>query len=368
MIKVGVDCRPLARPLSGIRRYTSELLSRLVQVEEVHWFLYSDRPILAELACQSNITTRFGKAQNSLAEMAWYHLKLPTLLRKDAVDIFWSPRHHLPLFLPRTLPAVLTIHDMTWKRFPESMRFLQYWSERLQMPYSIKRADKIITISDASLRDIKRFFPHAEAKVDVIHCGVSRFTIAAPLENLPDQYMLFVGTPEPRKNLSRLLEAYARLPTDMKHEYPLVLAGGHGWKLSLEEMVARAGIADHVVILGAITNEKLGYVYSRAKLLLMPSLYEGFGLPILEAFQFGIPVLTSNVSSMPEVAGAGGVLVDPTDAADISKGIINLLTDQILYDQCAGATNDQLRIFSWDDASARTTQLLLGSQNIGKLT
>lgn len=362
MIKIGVDCRPLARPLSGIRRYTSELLNRLMQAQEVHWVLYSDRPILVDIPLRPNITTRFGKSQNSLTEMIWYHFKLPALLRKDSIDVFWSPRHHLPLYLPSTLNTVLTIHDMTWKRFPESMRFLQYWSERLQMPYSINRANKIITISDASRSEIIHFYPRTEAKINVIPCGASRFDTLSPLENLPDQYLLFVGTPEPRKNLLRLLEAYSCLPSKIKDNYPLVLAGGHGWKLSLEEMIMRAGLTDHTTVLGAISNENLGYVYSKAKLLLMPSLYEGFGLPILEAFQFGIPALTSNVSSMPEVAGAGGLLVDPHDTASISQAIAKLLTDTTAYKKHAESTTEQLKKFSWEKACSKTMQTLLQKQ------
>lgn len=360
MLRVGVDCRPLARPLSGIGRYTSELLSRLTRLEGVQWFLYADRPFQHECLERANVQVAYGRARGSLAELLWFHLRLPALIRRDGLDVFWSPRHHFPARLPRDLTAVLTVHDLTWKRFPSTMKPLQYWSERLQMPYSLRRAQRVISVSVASGEDIRHFFPACADKVRVIPCGVSKLAEETPVASLPDQYLLFVGTLEPRKNLFRLLEAYALLPARLRASYPLVLVGGTGWKLSVEQLIEQHGLAGQVQVLGSLDDGGLATVYSKAKLLLMPSLYEGFGLPILEAFQFGVPVLTSTVSAMPEVAGQGGVLVDPQSSASISEGMRRLLTDEVLYAQCVRGAAQQLPLFSWDLACAATAQVLQG--------
>lgn len=357
-MKIGVDCRPLSRPLSGIGRYCSELLNILTQVQDVQWFLYCQQPIEAPFTGRPNVTVRPSRQAGTLAEHLWYQISVPRQLKRDEVDVFWSPRHHLPLFMPSTVRSVVTIHDLTWKRFPETMKRLQYWSERLQMPHSIRQATHIITISESSRRDLERYFPATRNKISVIPCGATRLEAKDSGRTLPQQYILFVGTPEPRKNIRRMLEAYAQLPPNLKSAYPLVLAGGHGWLVDLERWVEELGIRADVVALGAVSADELGYLYSQARLLLMPSLYEGFGLPILEAFQFGVPVVTANCSSMPEVAGAAGCLVDPLQVESIRTGIERLLTDQEAYAECVARIPEQLARFDWKKAAQSTLEVL----------
>ncbi|WP_417658068.1 glycosyltransferase family 4 protein [Pseudidiomarina aestuarii] len=357
-MKIGVDCRPLSRPLSGIGRYSFELLNILTKAEDAHWFLYCDQTFQAPFAQRPNVTVRLSGRTGTLAEHFWYQVGVPRQLRRDAIDVFWSPRHHLPLFMPSSVRAVVTIHDLTWKRFPETMKRLQYWSERLQMPPSLRQAARIITISESSRSDLERYFPATRDKTRVIPCGVTRLKAGAFARPLPQQYLLFVGTPEPRKNIRRLLEAYAQLPATLRSAYPLVLAGGHGWLVDLEQWVEELGIRADVVALGAVSAGELGYLYSHARLLLLPSLYEGFGLPILEAFQFGVPVVTANCSSMPEVAGGAGCLVDPLQVESIRAGIERLLTDRDAYAECVARMPEQLARFDWKMAAQHTLDLL----------
>jgi len=358
MLKVGVDCRPLSRSLSGIGRYTRELLSLLTGVQDVHWFLYCDQAFEAPFANRPNVTLRLSRQSGNLAEHLWYQVVLPRQLKRDRLDVFWSPRHHLPLFMPSSVRAVVTIHDLTWKRFPETMKRLQYWSERLQMPHSLRQAASIITISASSRSDLERYFPATRDKIRVIPCGVTRLQAGAFTRPLPQQYLLFVGTPEPRKNIRRILEAYAQLPATLRAAYPLVLAGGHGWLVDLGRWVEELGIRADVVALGAVSADELGYLYSQARLLLMPSLYEGFGLPILEAFQFGVPVVTANCSSMPEVAGNAGCLVDPLRVESICVGIERLLTDHDAYARCVARIPEQLARYDWKQAARSTLEVL----------
>ena len=361
MLRVGVDCRPLSRPLSGIGRYTRELLSILTEAQDVQWFLYCDQAFEVPFTDRSNVTVRLSGRSGTLAEHFWYQVGVPRQLRRDAIDVFWSPRHHLPLFMPSTVRSVVTIHDLTWKRFPETMKPLQYWSERLQMPHSLHQAARIITISASSRSDIECYFPSTRDKIRVIPCGVTRLQAGAFTRTLPQQYLLFVGTPEPRKNIRRMLEAYAQLPATLRAAYPLVLAGGHGWLVDLEQWIEELGIRADVVALGAVSADELGYLYSQARLLLMPSLYEGFGLPILEAFQFGVPVITANCSSMPEVAGDAGCLVDPLQVDSIRAGIQQLLTDQDAYARCVARIPEQLARFDWKKAAQSVLEELTAS-------
>ncbi|MFG0381916.1 glycosyltransferase family 4 protein [Pseudomonas sp. zbq_18] len=361
MLRVGVDCRPLSRPLSGIGRYTRELLSILTEAQDVQWFLYCDQAFDAPFTDRPNVTVRLSGQSGTLAEHFWYQVGVPRQLRRDAIDVFWSPRHHLPLCMPSSVRTVVTIHDLTWKRFPETMKRLQYWSERLQMPHSLRQAARIITISASSRSDLERYFSATRDKIRVIPCGVTRLQAGAFTRPLPQQYLLFVGTPEPRKNIRRMLEAYAQLPQALRAAYPLVLAGGHGWLVDLDQLVEQLGIGADVVALGAVSADELGYLYSQARLLLMPSLYEGFGLPILEAFQFGVPVVTANCSSMPEVAGGGGCLVDPLRVESIRAGIERLLTDQKTYADCVARIPKQLARFDWKRAAQHTLELLQSS-------
>lgn len=358
MLRVGVDCRPLSRPLSGIGRYTRELLQLLTEAQDVHWFLYCDQPFQAPFAQRANVTLRLSGRSGTLAEHFWYQIVVPRQIRRDALDVFWSPRHHLPLFMPSSVRAVLTVHDLTWKRFAETMKRLQYWSERLQMPHSLRKAARIITISESSRSDLEIYFPSTRDKIQVIPCGVTRLQAGAFSRPLPRQYLLFVGTPEPRKNIRRMLEAYARLPVQLRSVYPLVLAGGNGWLVDLDQWIGQLGIRADVVALGAVSPDELGYLYSQARLLLMPSLYEGFGLPILEAFQFGVPVVTSNCSSMPEVAGSAGCLVDPQQVESIRAGVELLLTDQNAYAECVARIPEQLARFDWNKAALNTLDVL----------
>lgn len=358
ILRIAVDCRPLSRPLSGIGRYTRELLQILTEAQDIHWFLYCDQPFQASFTQRLNVTLRVSAGAGVLAEHLWYQAAVPWLLRQDAIDVFWSPRHHLPLFMPASVRPVVTIHDLTWKRFPETMKRLQYWSERLQMPHSLRKAAGIITISESSCRDLECYFPFTRDKTTVIPCGMNRLQAGAFTRALPQQYLLFVGTPEPRKNIRRMLEAYAQLPASLKSAYPLVMAGGNGWMVDIDQWVNQLGISAQVISLGSVSAEELGYLYSQAKLLLMPSLYEGFGLPILEAFQFGVPVVTANCSSMPEVAGHAGCLVDPMQVESIRAGIECLLTDQNAYAECIKQIPEQLARFDWKKAAEKTLYLL----------
>jgi glycosyltransferase involved in cell wall biosynthesis len=260
--------------------------------------------------------------------------------------------------LPNSIARVVTIHDLVWKYEPHTMRPLSLLIEKILMPEAIRSADLILADSQSTGAGIAEVFPEFFHKVRVVHLGA----IAPPLvsENaiavdIFKPYFLFVGTLEPRKNLERLLNAFALVPQFFRDKFSLVIAGGAGWGgVNLEKLVAKNGLQDSVKLLGYVSDQQLAWLYSHAQFLAMPSLYEGFGLPLVEAMQFSLPILTSNIGSMAEIVGNAALLVDPLSTESISHGIIRLLSDQDLISMLRLNSIHRSKEFSWSKCADET--------------
>ncbi len=287
----------------------------------------------------------------------------PFWLALDRPHLFWSPAHRLPLWLPADTARVVTIHDLVWKRAPETMRGATRQLDALLMPRALHKADRIIAVSNATAKDIVEFFPEAREKVSVVPEGVSPLPDPQPVEALMAlevtvPYVLFVGTLEPRKNLSRLMEAFAALPTHVAREVQLVIAGTKGWGADdLTQKLARLRLGNRVRLVGRIGDQELATLYRHAICLAMPSLYEGFGLPLVEAMALGTPVLTSSVSSMPEVAGEAAILVNPLDVRSITEGMARIIGIPSLREDLRAKTRAQAAKFRWDRAAEMTLKV-----------
>ncbi|QWD44517.1 glycosyltransferase family 4 protein [Polynucleobacter paneuropaeus] len=359
-LKIGVDASALSADLSGIGRYTLETLSRMV--EEGHeWHLYSNRPLKHGTWSFNNIHVHDSKF-SWLPRSLWLQIIIPLSARKNSLDLFWSPAHRLPLMLPAAVKKVITIHDLVWKYAPNTMKKIGYLLDRTLMGPSVFIADCVICVSTSTYNDLICEFPNANKKSSVILNGVnltSPSTLATDVLRefeASDKYILFVGTLEPRKNLERLLEAYALVPMDLRNKTPLVLAGGDGWGIGrnkLTDLIDRLGISKNVKLLGRVTDNELVELYRGALFLAMPSLYEGFGLPLIEAMKFGVPSLTSCVSSMPEIAGEGAVYVDPYDVESISDGLIRMM-DRGLISRLSVRSLEIVRKFDWSLTAKET--------------
>jgi glycosyltransferase involved in cell wall biosynthesis len=357
-VRIAVDAKLLASPGTGIGRYTLSLLSHMIPMGH-QWLLYGERPFDASPLASPRVLARYGNAaEGSLKGLWWSQIGYRRWAIQDVVDLFWSPRHHLPLRLPETLPRVVTIHDLVWRQFPETMPRRRLWLERVLMGPSVQKADRVICVSRFTASEISRFYPAAMGKCEVIHCGVEEAAeTSAPRVPLPGEFLLFVGTLEPRKNLPRLLRAFARLRDDPTVP-PLLIVGAQGWgHEDLARMIAAEGLEGRVLLMGFLEEAELQWVYSRAKCLLMPSLYEGFGLPVLEAMQHGIPVIVSSTSSLPEVAGDAGLLVNPFSEVDIAGAIQRLMADSDLYQSLAAKATQRALRFSWHSAAEQTLSL-----------
>lgn len=365
---IGVNVHLLSTTHTGIQHYIRALVPELVMQATAHQIvLYGE---LSQLAVPAGERIRWVASsrplRSGLQRVLWEQTVLPRLLRREGVDVFFSPAFILPMGWEGA--GVVTVHDLNFEVSPETIHPIRRAYLRHITRWSVHRARKVIAISQSTASDIVRLYGVPDEKLVVIPYGLDAiFTPdnARALEpvvrqrySLPERFLLFVGTLEPRKNLPRLLEAYAlaRRHADLP---PLVLAGAPGWQH--KRILAQARelrIEKHVVLAGYISREYLPGMYAAASALLYPSLYEGFGLPPLEAMGCGTPVLASRTSAMPEVMGDGGVLVDPHHVQQIADGILRITRDELLRRQVVEQGLERAKRFRWDEAARRTLEVI----------
>ena len=370
--KVAVDARPLSIPTSGIGRYCEEVLKRLLAVNnDIHWYLYSDRPLLPSWLSDGGavVTVRTGTLRKRALSSLYAQWVFPVWAKRDGVNAFWSPRHHLPIWLPPDVKTIVTIHDLVWKRCPQTMKPLGRTLERLLMPASLAKADSIMAVSDATKNDIQSFYPELKSKISVTPlAGMLNTKCRIGIENgnrIEDPYFLFVGTSEPRKNLKRILLAFSRILKMNVSVRRLIICGGRGWGgEDIQALIESLEIADNTKITGFVDESELERLYRNAHALIFPSLYEGFGLPILEAMSFGVPVVTSNCSSMPEVSGDGALLVNPHSVEEIFTAMLRLATDSELYEALSAASLENVKNFSWEKTAMKVQEVISGLASV----
>lgn len=361
-MRIGIDARLLSLSLTGIGRYTLEMTREMIKSGD-EYFLYSPAPVIHGQWVQSNVSLREETCNSRAGRMLWSQTRLPYLARLDKLDVFWGPTHRLPKFLPSSMACVVTIHDLVWRHAGDTMRPLSRIMEKVLMPQAIKLADLVVADSLSTRNAVEDEFAKARERLRVVYPGVTR--LPEPVDEsrlqkfgIDRPYFLFVGTLEPRKNLERLLQAYASLSHDERDSALLVIAGGTGWgKVNPTAIIDQLGLNDNVRLTGYVTDEDLATLYARARFLAMPSIYEGFGFPVLEAMIYGVPVLTSTSSSLPEVAGKAGLLVDPLDVASIANGLHQLIGDDSLRNELARHSLDNAARFDWTTAATNLLQV-----------
>lgn len=293
----------------------------------------------------------------------WTILGLSKVLRKNKnLDVFLSPTHYGPLFI--SIPQVISILDVSYKYFPELFKKKDLYQLALWGRYSISRASKIITISESSRDDIINEYHVSGTKVDVAYLGIKdtpeSFMDKSEIKNkfgIDSPYILFVGTLQPRKNIVRLIEAFSKIENSQKLK--LVIVGRKGWQYeSILDAPKRYGIEERVLFLENVTDEQLPSFYKEAELFVLPSLYEGFGLPVLEAMKYGCPVITSNISSLPEAGGNAAIYFDPDNVDDIADKMKMVLEDSSLKDKMVKEGYEQVKKFSWEKSARKVLEVL----------
>ncbi|MEQ1814164.1 MAG: glycosyltransferase family 1 protein [Candidatus Nitrotoga sp.] len=350
--------------VTGIERYASEMTHEFLRSNpESEFFLYAPRSLATSIPFYTNVVVRTAKINSRANKTLWSQTQLPYWANQDNLDVFWGPTHRLPRLLSNKIARVVTIHDLVWKYAGETMRPLNRLAEQCLMPDAIRLADRIMADSHSTAEAIANEFPRVKDRIRVVHLGATALPEPLGFDTLKSlgidrPYFLFVGTLEPRKNLRRLLEAYASLDEMIRKQTLLVIAGGKGWgNVDLVSLVNSLGLRDSVRLAGYVSEAQLSTLYAHARFLAMPSLYEGFGLPLVEAMSFGVPVLTSSCSSLPEVAGDAGVLVDPHNTNSVAFGLLQILKDEALRNELAVRAKVNVARFSWAKAARETMEI-----------
>ena len=280
------------------------------------------------------------------------------------------PRADLNVFFNYIVPprvkgrVMTTVYDMTYLRFPKTMDKRNLKRLRSDMEYSVERSDHIITISEFSKREITELLGIPAEKISVVYCAPSLVENCGEEEKTAEKFgvrgpfLLYVGTIEPRKNLVRLLRAFDLLKQRYDIPHKLVLAGGKGWGYTEIYQVAETlSCPEDVVFTGYVSSGEKNWLYRHASLFVFPSLYEGFGIPPLEAMSFGCPVVCANAASLPEIAGDAAELVDPLEEESISTGIWRVLSNQQYAKMLIRSGYQQIKQFSWDRSAETLRQI-----------
>lgn len=367
---MAISTSPIHPPLTGIGEYTLRLTEALFDRDEVEELYGCERSGADRLMDPSALSSRLQRPprSNPLARTAQRVRRLSDLLlARTPLDGMGEVVYHETNYLPFRYqgPTVVTVHDLSHVHFPAYHPRARVLAMNRLLPRALERADVIIAVSAYVAGELQAYYGLSAEKLRVIHHGVDpAFESTAPAAVQPvlrrynlesDGYILSLATLEPRKNLDRLISAYERLPPGIRRQWPLVLAGAPGWRSSetrarIDRLVA-AGTVRH---LGYIPAADRAALYAGARAFAYPAIYEGFGLPPLEAMASGVPVLSSNRSAMPEVAGDAAHLVDPYDVEAMTTGLRNLLEDESLRAQLRGRGLARASGFTWQQCAAAT--------------
>lgn len=290
------------------------------------------------------------------------HLLLAELLRRHRLDLFHGLNNVVPLRCP--CARVVTIHDLSTVRFPQLHTAMKrtYW--QIMMRHAVRRSAAIIAVSEATKSDLHTFFGVEPERVTVVPHGSMEWTDVAGVEALeqwglsPKQYVLFVGTLEPRKNIEALVRAFGLVRERLTGLWKLVLAGSVGWHAhDLIAFLDNCPWRESIVQTGRVSERLLRRLYQDAAVFVYPSTFEGFGFPVLEALSAGTPTVTSNVSSMPEVAGDAAILVDPNSVPEIAKAIESVVCDSRMAQDLSVRGRERARLFTWRRTAELTCEV-----------
>ena len=348
-MKIGIDGFSLARNDSGIEIVTKELIHGLSQNNSVEVYCYKS----ISLPPNSRATLKHSGYSNpgSLKKLKWELFDIARLVSPD-IQIFHSPHFTLPISGISKARKIITLLDLAFLRCPEFFDFKTRMFFHLTLHKSLKSADQIICISDSAFQDTLHYFPFTKGKIHRVYLGYKDYSLIRPDNtilkdlNISSRFLLMIGTINPRKNIERAIEAFKIVSRGLDIE--LVIVGTLKKEYNFQTTDPRIKFTNF------ISDEKLAALYQNAELLLFPSFYEGFGFPILEAMSVGLPVVTSNTSSMPEVSGyPKELLCDPADIRSISSLIHKFLTNNIKFSFKEHARVNVKR-FSWKKMISET--------------
>ena len=360
-MRIAIDASTISTQ-GGPRTYVLGLLDALLRIDRENEYVifYNDQEHLGRYPGAKEIVL---PGKNPLARLWREHVLLPKACARERVDLLHSPKSAIPFFSP--CPVVVTLHDLIPVKHPELEKWTAHLYWRLHIPWAARKSAFVITISQWAKLEIMAEYSVPEERIGVI---MQSFDPAMLLPRDPDHgreirqkydltdgYILYVGTIQPRKNLLSLIEAYALLKQQLQAVPKMVIVGRKGWLYeSLFARISELGLMADIIFTGFVSDEDLPFIFDGAALFAYLSLLEGFGRPPLEAMACGVPVVTSNSSAIPEVVGAAGITVSPTDIEGIARALKQILANEVLAGELRELGKKRAALFSWDTAAQET--------------
>ncbi len=347
----------------GVSMYTLELLRyfHTQANEKLQFTIYLKNPPRADLPKK----TEYFRYRVVGGSFLWSRLFFPLALMRDPKpDIFFSPAHYLPSFVP--CPAVVTIHDLAYEYYPAEFLKKDLYKLKNWTKSAVNKSRAVIAVSQNTKSDILKYYQTPSERVKVIYNGFrskseflnSKSETISKFKILNSKFLLFVGTLQPRKNIAILIEAFSTVVKSNK-DLKLIIVGKRGWLYnSIFQKVSDLGLENKIKFTGYLPDSELAILYKNAAMMVLPSLYEGFGIPILEAMAAGCPVITSNVSSLPEIAGEAALYFNPHDSVELAGKIDMILKDKSMRDDLIKKGKARVGRFSWEKCGKETLELL----------
>ncbi|MFA5769953.1 MAG: glycosyltransferase family 1 protein [Patescibacteria group bacterium] len=367
MIKIGVDGNEAnVEKKVGVSVYAQNILEyfRKNASLETQFEVYLKNPPLTDLPEENN----YFKYKVVHGNFLWSQIYLPIYLYLHKnINVYFSPAHYLPRFCP--VPQVVTIHDLAYLYFPEDFTKKDLWQLKNWTRFSIKKASQIIAVSKTTKKDVVKNYGVDETKVSVVYNGFEK-TVEEKTSTVEERsgktaevklkkYILFVGTIQPRKNLEVLIDAFDKFSLT-NADFKLVIVGKKGWLYeSIFEKVKSMNLEDKIIFTGHVTDEEIISYYKNAFCLALPSFYEGFGIPMLEAMSYDCPTIVSMTSSLPEVGGEASLYFDPKNSDDLLEKLNALYKNKQLRKELISKGKQRIKDFSWEKCGKETLDVLL---------
>lgn len=376
-MKVLIEAQSIVKTRSGIGWYTYNIINELLKLK---------RDNLSILGTAFDFIGR-NNAKETLEKAGFEETEIEKLLPYKIYKLLWNivPTPYNSLFSKSDIyhffnfivppiskgKIITTIHDVAFKLYPDTLRNSNLYFLNREIEKTINRADIIVTVSESAKRDVITYLNVDEAKIRIIKNATDWkfYSKGRDIDKetsskirakygLPSKYILYLGTIEPRKNIAGIFEAFSLLPIGVRREVKLVIAGGKGWKCDgILDIPNKLDISRDVFYTGYIDEGDKPYIYGLADMFLFPSFYEGFGVPVLEAMAAGVPVITSNCSSLPEVGGEAALYVDPKDSDEIAQNVMLLLSDANLRNEKKMLGYQQVQQFNWKTSAEKAVEI-----------
>lgn len=366
-MKIAINVNELTlKENTGVKIYSREIIKAISLIDkENEYILYTSLPIEAPYSYSAkNFKLKISKS----GFFPWTYTTLPDKIKKDKPDILFMPIQTSPFFKkPENIKIVVTVHDLAFLVFPNHFSSKNKFLLKLHTKRAVEMADRLIVPSISTKKDIIKFYKVEEKKIDVIYHGITSFFDNSARFNEKEKertkkdkpYILFVGTIQPRKNLIRLIEAFEIVKSANKNlpNLKLVICGSKGWKANnIYEKAKTSEVSKNIVFLGNVDHDELRELYQNALIFALPSLYEGFGLPVLEAMSYGVPCVVGDNSALSEIADDHALLVNAYNSVDIAEKINLFLKNDFLRNDFSQRSVKNAKNFTWSESAKKTLE------------